>query len=377
LNVVDLARALAGLAGLDEIEATAGVARLAACIGEADHLVCILADGLGMALLAGLPADSLLVRRLRAELRTVFPSSSATALTTFATGAWPGRHGVTGQWTHLPEIQATADLLRFAARTGPRSLARLGLTVEQAFPLPALMRGMRRDVLALFPEGMVNGIAATYFSGQRTRHGYRTLPQAMAEVVARVEAATAPTYTYLYTPWIDAEAHRHGVAHPAVQGAVVGLAREVERLVTRLNGRARIVLSADHGLLDTPIEARHWLKPSPDLFAALRVPPSGDSRVMYLHPRPGAEERLRASFQARYGDRFFVISREEAEAAELFGPGPLAPHARSRLGELIVISAGVDVLEYFPAGGLDRALVLNSHHSGLTPAEMLVPLVIV
>ncbi len=376
-NIVDLARALASLAGTENLELSPGAAHLAGVIGPADHLVFILADGLGMMLIEELPTGALLAAQFAAELRTVFPSSSATALTTLATGAWPNSHGVTGQWTHLPDIRATADLLRFAARTGGRSLARLGVTVEQAFPLPALMRGLRRDTLALFPEPVVNTISSAYLSGDRERRGYRSLAEAVDATVARVVAAAAPTYTYLYTPWIDLEAHKYGSAHPAVRAAVLELDRQVQRLAERLAGRARIVLSADHGLLDTPRVARHWIRPSSDLSAALLFPPSGDTRVMYLHVRDGALDGVRQRFRERYGERFFIISIEEAECLELFGPGPLSARARERLGDLIVISSGADVIEYVPSGSIDRLLSITAHHSGLTPAEMRVPLVVV
>jgi predicted AlkP superfamily pyrophosphatase or phosphodiesterase len=376
-NLVDLARALAGLAGAHDEVATDGSSRLAGLIGAAEHLVFIVADGLGMMLMDELPASGFLPTHLVAELRTVFPSSSATALTTLATGAWPNTHGVTGQWTHLPEIGATADLLRFAARTGAKPLATLGVTVEQAFPSPALMRGVCRDTLALFPDQIVKSTSSAYLCGDHARQGYRTLAEAMEAIVTRVGAADAPTYTYLYTPWIDAEAHRYGSTHASVRTAAAALDWEVERLAARLGGRTRIVLSADHGLLDTPVVARHWLRPSADLFDLLRFPPSGDARVMYLHVREGAQDRLRRRFQERYGERFFVISVDEAEQVELFGPGPLAERARSRFGDVLVISGGADVIEYVPSGSIDRLLAITAHHSGLTPAEMQVPLVVV
>lgn len=375
-NVVDLARALACLGGSPEMTPTAGASDLARLIGPADHLVFIVADGLGMMLVDSLPGSTFFAAHLERELRTVFPSTTATVLTALATGAWPGQHGVTGQWTHLPAIRGTADLLRFAARGGGVSLTKLGVSVEQAFPLPALMGGLQRDTLALFPEGLANGSSSIYFSGERPRRAYRTLAEATEIIGARVETTPAPTYTYLYTPWIDQEAHRHGVRHPGVRAAVIGLDREFGRLAARLGGRARIVLTADHGLLDTPIVARHWLKPTADLFETLLFPPSGDARVMYLHVKEGARDWLRERFQRRYGERFFVLTIEEAEQLELFGPGPLSPRARDRMGDLIVISSGVDVIEYVPAGSHDRVLSITAHHSGLTPAEMRVPLII-
>lgn len=375
-NLVDLSRALAHLAGAPGIELTASARKLVELIGACDHLVFILADGLGMNLIEALPSTSFLATHLVAELRTVFPSTTAVALTTLATGAWPSQHGITGQWTHLPEIRNAGAVLPFTTRAGGHSLTTLGVTVEQAFPLASTMCAMRRDTLAVLPENVADSIFSAYFCGQRARCGYGTLAEAMRIVLARVRAAESPTYTYLYTPRIDLEVHRYGVDGPGAQAALQALDHALEHLATELGGRARIVLTADHGLLDTPVGARHLIRPTADLFDVLLFPPSGDARVMYLHLRDGAGDRLRRSFKERYGERFLLISIDEAEQLELFGPGPLSPQTRSRVGDLIAIASGADVIEYAPSWGTARLLSIASHHSGLTPTEMRIPLVL-
>ncbi len=375
-NLVDLARALARVAGVEEVDRTAGVARLLNLIGAPDHLVFVLADGLGMNLLDELPRDSFLAAHLAAELRAVFPSTTATVLTTLATGEWPNRHGVTGQWTHLPEIHGAAALLPFAARAGGRSLGSLGVAVEQAFPVPSLMGRMRREVLAVFPSRLVGSVSSAYFTGARPRVGYERLSQAAEIILDWIDRAPAPTYTYLYTPWIDSETHYLGVRHAGVRAVLNELSQAVERLACGVGRRGRIVLAADHGFLDAPVSARHAIKPSPELFSLLRFASSGDDRVLYFHLRDGSAERLRERLKGQFGDRFLLISVDEAEEHGLFGPGPLAANVRERFGDVVLISSGVDVIEYVPTARVGRRVDLNAFHSGLSPEEMRVPLVI-
>ena len=376
-NIVDLSRALARLAGAKNIEPTASSSNLERLIGCPDHLVFVLADGLGMNLVQELPQSALLATNLVTELHTVFPSTTPVVLTAVATGAWPNRHGVTGQWTHLPKIGSAAALLPFASRNGGRSLAKLGVAVEEAFLLPPVIGCFSRATLTLFPANIAHSVTTAYFSGHRQRLGYKTLPQAVDLIVESIRTAEAPTYTYVYAPRIDLEAHRYGTRHPAVKAAMLELDREVARLAAQLAGRGRIVVTGDHGLLDTPPTARHWLRPSVDLFELLRFPPTGDARVMYLHLRDGAEERVRKVFRDRYGERFVVISIAEAEQIELFGPGPIDPETKRRLGDLIVISTGVDAIEYVPGGNIDRVLSVAAHHSGLASEEMRIPLIVI
>jgi hypothetical protein len=377
LNIVDLSRALARLAGADESTLTTGAAELARLIGPADHLIFVLADGLGLNLLEELPDTSFLRQHLVAELRSIFPSTTAAALTSLATGVWPNQHGVTGQWTCLPEIRGAAALLPFASRAGGRSLTSLGIAVDRAFPLPSLISAIPRDVIALFPNSVVSSVSSDYFSGGRPRLAYETLPLAIDAVIDRIERAEAPTYTYLYTPRIDTESHWMGIKHFGVRAILGELEVSVERLARKVANRARVVVAADHGISDAPVTAKHHFKPSSDLFGTLRWGPSGDDRLLYFHLQDSAEARFRELIKAHYGDRFFLISVDEAEQIELFGPGPISPVVRERFGDLLLISSGPDVIEYVLAGQIGKRVDLNAYHSGLSPAEMRVPLIVV
>lgn len=375
-NIVDLARALGSIGGAPEVPLTAGATRLAQVIGDAEHLVFVLADGFGLEMVERLPRDSFLVTHLVEALRTVFPSASPVALTTFATGEWPARHGVTGWWTHLPEITGAAMLLPFLKRSSGAALTPSELTPEQAFQLPALMGGMRRDALALFPEAICNSVSSEYYSGGRPRQPYRSLAEAVDSVVERVRGAGVPTYTYLYTPRIDEDAHAYGTARLEVEGALRQLDSEMGRLRAGLPAHSRVVVSADHGLMDTPAPGKHRFRFTGHLAEALLFPPTGDARALFLHAREGEEDRVRSLFRERYRDRFILLSVGEAQDAGLLGPDPIGAGVAGRFGDLVAISGGTDILEYVPGGGSARTLPQVAHHSGLTPAEMLVPLIV-
>jgi hypothetical protein len=202
------------------------------------------------------------------------------------------------------------------------------------------------------------------------------LKDAASKVAQRVLEAAEPTFTYLYFPQMDSLAHLHGMTRPVVREALMEVDAVLARLHSELGGRARIVMTADHGLKDTPASARHTLRPTRELLPLLRFPPSGDARVMYLHVREWAHERVRRHFQRKFGDRFHLITVDEADALRLFGPEPLSAETRNRMGDLVSISSGVDMVEYYGERGPGQTAQLNCHHSGLTPEEMRVPLAI-
>jgi hypothetical protein len=153
--------------------------------------------------------------------------------------------------------------------------------------------------------------------------------------------------------------------------------RELERLAAGIGHRARIVVTADHGFLDADKEERYQIRIADPLLDYLRFPPSGDARVLYLHLREGAHDQVRHYFRRRFKGQFWLLTVDEVEELELFGPGPVAPEAKSRWGDLIAISKGRSVVEYRPPGNNGRIMEEASQHSGLTPAEMRVPLAVV
>jgi hypothetical protein len=375
-NLVDLARALAALTGVPDAPASTVSRALEAEIGASDHVVLVLIDGLGVEQLEREEGAGFLRSHLRRTIQTPFPSTTAVALTSFATGEWPARHAVTGWWTYLPSIDASATMLPYTRRGDDVSLEDLGVEAEEAFPLPALWGACPRDVRCVQPKRIAGTVYSRYQTGGRTSAGYGPLREAFEATIDHVEHTGRPTYTYLYFSHVDAAAHEYGIASPEAHGALLAIDDGLARLTHHLGGRARIVVTSDHGHAEVPEERRNRLRASDPLAAHFRALPSGDMRAPSFHLLPGHAEAFASAFRARYGADFVLLTPAEVEALELLGPGALSAETRRRLGDFVAVSLGIDVLGFVAPDGNRRALQQPSHHSGLTPAEMYVPLVV-
>lgn len=378
-NFVDLARTLASIAGVPDMPSHD---EIAGHIGAPEHLVFVLADGMGAHFIEEQAAGSWLREHVVMELQAVFPSTTAVALTSLATGEWMGRHAVTGWDTRLAELGGAATLLPFLRRSDQQPLSECGITPEEAFPAPPLLGHASRSVASIVPVAIENSVYSGYSSGGTPRSGYRSLAEAVELVVDRVEEAAGPTYTYVYTPLVDALAHDLGVAHPEVRDGVAAIDELVRRLAAEfadLGTDARIVVSADHGHLDVPPERRHPLRASDPLLGMLDGPPSGDVRVLYFHLLEGRHYRFRELFEERFGERFVLLDADDAERLQLFGPDELTEECRHRVGDMVAISLGRDVMRYSRPenDGAGNAFMRQiGQHSGLSPEEMLIPLIV-
>jgi len=375
-NLVDLARVLATVAGVEGLELSRGAEDLAAEVGEPEHLVFVMADGLGSSTLAAEPDAVFLRKHVVREIRSLFPATTAVALTSLATGEWPAQHAVTGWWTHLPELGSAATILPYIRRSDERSLTDLGVDFEATFPAPSLWSRMTRDLLCVQPDRISGSVYSKYSTADSARAGYNALREGVDAVLRHIDQAHRPTYTYLYVPHVDGASHEYGLASPELRAALLAVDMTVRTLAEALSGRARIVLTADHGHLAAPPSGRHRIRSSDGFSSLLRTAPAGDPRVLHFHVRPGREEQFAHEFRSRFAERFALLSVDEVDELRLFGPEPLTEETRRRLGDYVSISLGADILAYLDANGGRDALRQASQHSGLTPEEMRIPLVI-
>ncbi len=371
-SVVDLSAAVFDWAGVKSRYLNEKSARIETQFADASHLVFFVADGLGMCFINRTTPSSILRERLVMELRTVFPSTTPAVMTSLATAAWPNSHGVVGWDMYLDEIDAVSEIIMFHRRDDGMPLDRLGVSERQAYPLPSLGGAIEGELYSVAPKHLVGTAFSNYWTG-RNAHcvGYESLSEGVDHVLSIAGSAGSRSVTCLYADVVDAAAHRFGVDAPETREALRSVEVAVERLAAGLPTHARVVLTADHGLLDGPT---HEIAPADPIVRRLRHEPWGDARQMHFAVLPESAASFEAEFRDRFGNIAFLLTVDEVEELELLGPGNIRPASRKRLGTHLAIARGADAFEY--AAGSESPAPIGIH-SGLTPDEMLVPLVVV
>jgi hypothetical protein len=196
-----------------------------------------------------------------------------------------------------------------------------------------------------------------------------------------MEDLEAPTYVYAYWPTIDTISHVVGPLTTEHSAEVAAFDANFGRLVRRLpgDGRTLLMLTADHGHIDTEPAEQVSLADHPELLGMLRVAPAGERRAVFLYPRDGAAQQVVAYARDRLRDVAVPATRDEATRLGLFGPGGLSERAAGRIGDVLLfprrnlqISAPIEPPEGAPP--LPPAPVFRGLHGGLTADEALVPL---
>lgn len=223
----------------------------AAPLAAARNIVLVLIDGLGDNYLTRKGAGGELARRRKAAITSVFPSTTASAITTSYTGCTPLEHGLTGWFTYFGEAGYVAAPLPFRTRGDNLPLRAKGFTPERAFPAPPLFESLKvRSIVVTYRDIVDSDYNVRHCAGAE-RRAYATLEEFVDQVEAAVKSGPQRKFVYAYWPEYDAISHRYGSQGAEALQQLEKIDAAFGRLLARLSGTdSLVVATADHGFID-------------------------------------------------------------------------------------------------------------------------------
>ena len=330
---------------------------------EARVIMVVLVDGMGYELLQQRMAHAPFLRSMlpeAASLSAGFPTTTANSLSSLGTGLLPGAHGVLGYRLLDPESHRLFNQLSWNLDVDPHiwvpdttlfeRLVSAGVDVVSLGEPKFAGRGLNRASLR---GGRFRG---SHTFGERLEHAKEELAKPGRRLI------------YFYWGNLDKLGHIHGLDSwewlRELEAVDAGLAECAEALTTD----ASLLITADHGMVN--VHHRIDIAEHPELQHGVRHV-GGEARAVYLYTEAGAASEVQAAYSEFLGNRATVLRRDEAIRGGLFGP--VADRNRSRIGDVLVLSAQgygvVDSRTEHPA-----TLALIGHHGGLSTAELTIPL---
>ncbi|HEY0720628.1 MAG TPA: alkaline phosphatase family protein [Gammaproteobacteria bacterium] len=335
-------------------------------------VILLLIDGLGTELLQRYP-ESFLARHTLTTLSAVFPSTTASAVTSFATGVAPQQHAITGWHLWLRELGSVATILPFVPRHGGAGYGQAGFSPSQFIGSAPLFDRLNVPVEVLSPEWIVHSDYTRATSGNAPRHGYRKFDELLQKIGALV-ADGAPRFVYGYWAELDSLAHEFGAnSHPVVKHLLAmdaGLATLAQTLGP---SGALLLITADHGLLDTDGPHTLYVHDHPPLAEALTLPLCGEPRTAFCYLRPRQEQRFLAYVRGELGHCCEVVESGALIAQGFFGFGTPHPELEARVGDYtLLMKENYVIRQRLP---FEKPFRQIGVHGGLSRAEMRVPLI--
>ncbi len=346
-------------------------ARLAppALLAQARNIVLLLVDGLGYEYLSGPGRGSALAARLAGRLTSVFPSTTASAITTSYTGWTPIEHGLTGWYTYFSEIGGVAAPLPCKRRGSEAPLA--DDAARAIYAAPPLFDSLERRAIVVTYRPLIASAYNRHHCGTAERRAYDDLAGLVAETEAAVKSGDDAKFVYAYWPEFDTISHRHGVDSSETAAQFRAIDDAFADLLARLAGTETLVVaSADHGFIDSRDDDS--LELPEQLVALLRHPLCGERRAAFCHVRDPDEFIPRA--RDWLGERAHVRPSRELLAEGWFGPGDAHPQIAERVGDVSLVMRGrYTIKDWLP--GEKRYLHIGNH-GGTSAEEMYVPLIL-
>lgn len=330
--------------------------------------IVIVADGLGRGNLVQRAAYArFLSERMtkRDAARTVFPATTAAALTSLFTGVLPGEHGIVGYRVRVPGTASAPNQLTGWEEDGldPHAWQRSQPVFERE-----AASGRRCFVVSRAQY------AATGFTAATVRGAEFVAASGIGERLALAEALAGAydgALVYVYIPELDVIGHAHGWESDRWAAQLESLDGELRRWDRQLASGIGAVLTADHGMIDVPAHRHVLLRDGDELLDEIELV-AGEPRMLHLYAAEGSVERVAARWRESESGRSWVMTRDEAVDAGLFGA--VDPAVVPRIGDVLVAArSGVAYYDDRLADKKPQRMI--GQHGSLTDQERIVPLV--
>ena len=325
------------------------------------------------------------------RLTSMFPSTTAAHVTCIYTGLPVGQSGVYEWFYYEPQLDQVISPLMFTP-AGSRErdqLKALGAQPANLFPDQTLFQSLSR--------GGVNPYVFT--ANEYAYSTYNTYVTRGAEIVPYITWTEALTnlklllerkknnklYAFLYFSGLDAIGHAHGPAAPHTENELLTFLGILDRFLGELKHaaggkRTLLCITADHGIALTDPKTTVYLnRLVPGIeqdFAKDRLGEpilfGGSPRDLFLYVQPARLDAVCQRLETALAGKAEVHRTSDLLQDGFFGCLPVSDALLTRLGNLVILPYNGESVYWYEKDRFEQRY--RGHHGGLTPQEMLIPL---
>ncbi|MBP8590943.1 alkaline phosphatase family protein [Candidatus Shapirobacteria bacterium] len=327
-------------------------------------------------------------------LTTIFPSTTAAALSTLQTGVLPKKHGLLEWHLYLPEVGQVIETLPFSLPSSSQDEL-----LVKGFS-PKLLLDQKTIFQILSQERGVHSF--TFIKREYAHSAYSKISQKGAKNIAyqgltdlfvNLKNAfqyqtkkSSPTYFYAYIDSLDSLGHQYGPQSEAYQEEVKRIAWSLKNiflanLSPQERKKALLIITADHGQIAIDPQQNFSLNRFLKLKKNLKTNPAGEKilatggrRDIFLHVKKEEAPSTLLYLQKKLSETAWVYSLKKAQEIGLFGPGKASKRFQQRAGDILILPRGKAI--FWLEKQRRKKPPKLGHHGGLSPEEMLIPLIV-
>jgi hypothetical protein len=342
-------------------------------IVDTTNVVLLVVDGLGADWLGRRLPDGLLHRHLLGPITSVFPPTTASAITSFLTGDAPQQHALTGWYTYLRELGCVLTVLPGNPRYGGVGYRKAGVDPARLFGHRPISERITTRSVFVSPAYIAHSDFNLAHLGRAELHTFDKLGEMFRRTARAIRRSRELKYLYLYWPRLDAIGHEEGMESAAALSHLLEIEQALNVFLQNIAGTDTLVLvTADHGQIDTTPEECIDLADHPDLAQCLALPLCGEPRAAFCYVRPRLVDVFEGYCRQVLGDALDLWPSQTLVDRGLFGLGKPHPRLAERVGDYVILMRGNRVIrDWLP---FEKTFQHVGVHGGLTLTELEVPL---
>lgn len=324
------------------------------------------------------------------KITSVFPSTTAAAITSINTGLTPIEHGLLEWNLYFREIDAIMQPLpyKIVATEFHSKPITIPESTKFLFDDKTIYQILAQNTIPSFyfiPKTLTGSVYTKLVASGAKIIAYVSIVDLLIALRTIIQETSAKAYCYVYWESIDTQEHVYGPRAEQTQGEIALFAEMIQKeFIDKLDkanaNDTALLITADHGqttinstkaiyLNDYPQVTKNFKKSK----TGLPILPIGSPRDVFLHIEEGKVDEVVASLQQVVKDTAEIIKLNRETIAKLFANEKPHPEFFNRLGNILILPRVPQAIwyKYLPTSTVE----FKGNHGGLTTDEMYIPFI--
>ncbi|MBN2156293.1 MAG: alkaline phosphatase family protein [Candidatus Lokiarchaeota archaeon] len=348
-------------------------------LNEMDNIVLITIDGLGYNYFTQ-NASSLkfpITNYLHAKITSVFPSTTAAAMTTIYTGVAPKNHGCLAWFTYLKELGVISTIPPLKRRHYDDLVTTKYIKATDILQFQSIFTKLPNiEGYFVISEKLKDTPYDSVVSQGARSIGFTNFSDSINQIYKILQTDNAKKKFILhYWDGFDAKCHTDGISNSVPH--FVDLFTEIHFLfkkITQLKKKTAVIVTADHGMVDVPENKVIYLKDHDKLEETLTLPLCGEGRVPFCYVRAPYKKQFESYINKEFQEYCDLLTMEDLLNMELFGLSESHPRFKYRIPDYCLLMKE----NYILVDNMlkENRFQLKAVHGGLSDEELYVPLIV-
>ena len=285
------------------------------------------------------PNKSLLHHYLKGKITSVYPTTTASAVTTFLTSLPPIRHGVTGWYLYLKEIGCLIASLLWKTRGSENNIINKELSPSTVYTEENIFKSIDADSFLIYPDTIIDSIFSVSMTKGSVKVRYSTLSDFFNVIKETVrKQSIKKKFIIAYYTEFDSIQHEYGQESETDKNHYKYFIEQLEKnIIPGENPDTVFIITADHGLIESPQEKIIELSDHPELYKMLLMPLSCEPRNVFCHIKNGYDSVFIEYIKKHFSNSIELYKSIELLETGYFGNGVRHANIKDRIGDYTLI----------------------------------------